>query len=200
MRNYLILCILLGFLLLKSTRAQNQLTVLVLDEDSVSFFPYSVYLVNAASNDSSLLYSDISGVVYHDSLETGLYKLYLSFYPGVKEVEPKVFDIGDTDSLHFTFVSTYCEPEYPIKACPKSGRSWSVIRVDYSVRLHNSFKDEKAFERFSRKVRRNGYLIHTNDGVEFIRYIHDDQMDSVLTGTDYCDEYLFCKRHHLLFK
>lgn len=172
-------------------------------DDSLSCKPAiigSALLIAEEEGDTAYVKGLHFGPLILSDLDPKRYKLIINQnFPGIRpSIQYVRLAIGDTTYLDV--FSDLCGAKYPIKACPKSHLKCNVIRVNYGIVVHYNFEDEAHFNRFAKRIAKQGYqTLHSGDK-EVLIHLHDKELHKMLENTDLCDEYLFCKRHKIIFR
>tara|TARA_R110002050_G_scaffold293543_1_gene450108 strand:- start:7 stop:615 length:609 start_codon:yes stop_codon:yes gene_type:complete len=142
-----------------------------------------------------------TGEFIFNQIKPGNYTLVIKpNLPGVKVSTQKI-NVSTKDTTIIDKIGEICNQNYVIKACPKSHLKYNVIRVQYNIVSMPYFDNEKDYTRFGKRLRKQGYrTIFHGKNEEVLIYIHDPDLDELLTDTDACDKYLFCKRHKIVFQ
>src|SRR5690606_33151274 len=141
-----------------------------------------------------------------------VYKLYLNFYSiGLKNPTSELINlssISPQDTFFLSHQTNYCELNYTLKACPVDQKKKHIIRVFYGLNVTYTFKNKKAEKRYAKKLLKQGYETFYDDGnpntniekQEVLISFHDKETHKRLKKSTLCDEYLFCKKHKLIFQ
>ena len=186
-------------LLLSRLVAGQYLEIMLSIEDEPSVFGHAI-LVDTNMDSTLKVTGDINGRFVFQNLKPSTYKLSIIPTTGVLSPPDTLLTLDSNDSLIIEVKTSLCETNYQLKPCPIHGSVHNIIRVDQNLRVSRSWSSEKAFNRFARKVQKQGYETTEIEGQEVLIYVHDESQIEMLKGTDICDQYLFCKRHKILFK
>ena len=187
--------------LIQIVAIKAQVVIVELDNDMGEPVGFGIaHLVDTISKDSLKAIGDINGIHRFKNVKPGVYSIYLDPIANFPSPTPTLIKITDNDSVYSHFVSKYCNLDYPIKGCPIGEKSNKVIRVNYSLTSNYSFKSQRSFDVYSKKLQHEGYRSVRHDNQEVLIYINDEKKDQELMFSDACDGYLFCKKHKLIFK
>ncbi len=141
--------------------------------------------------------SNLDGVFKFTGIEPGDYRIGFTS----KEYEAKTISIYAPQNKFEKELKILLIPcrQITIRECNVCGKSDKVIGVKKDLIVNYSFPSRRVEKKYRKKIIKQGYLTHMEEGRVFLIDINDIQKKEQIMKCEPCCKLLFCERDKIIF-